>query len=114
MREETGLELSSNTSMFSFDKHELSPTTCRTLHETLGNKEMKTRRSLLLKNLQTHEDSFHVVSIVTEVSQGLMGTQRKGNKLSPGRSGEAFGRSNALPTLQEAQEGRSLPGRVSI
>lgn len=62
-----------------------------------------------MKNLQAHEDLFHVVSIVTEVSQRLTGTQRKGNKLSPGRSGEAFGRSNALPTIPGGSKAEISP-----
>lgn len=91
MRGETGLELTC-TSVFSFKCEFIS---CA-WH--WGIKKMKIRRSLLLKNLQMHEDLFHVVSAVTEVSQGLTGTQRKGNKLIPGRSGEAFWRSDAPPT----------------
>lgn len=122
MREETGLKLSSCASIHSFNKHELSPTTCQPLHQAPeNNTEMKTRRSLPLKNLQTHRVLFHVVSAVTEIPQGLMGAQRKGHTLSWGRSGKAFQRSDALPvatgasgTVSSPRKGVHLGIRVSM
>lgn len=44
MREETGLQLRSRTSIHSFHRHTSSPTPCRTLRWAPGNKPMEKRR----------------------------------------------------------------------
>lgn len=62
-----------------------------------------------MKNLETHQVLFCVLSAVTEASQGLRAAQRKGNKPTSGRSRKASWKSDALPTILRGSEAELSP-----